>query len=371
MKKLKVVTVVGTRPEIIRLSAVISEMEKVFDHTLILTGQNYDPNLSSIFLEELGLNGPSVRLEIESNSTSSFVGKLISSIEEHFLRLKPDAVVILGDTNSGLSVITANKLGIPVYHLEAGNRSFDRNVPEEFNRRLIDHASDFNLVYSEHARRNLESEGIKSRSICLIGSPMFEVFKKYQQQIENSVILKDLKLKKSGYILVSMHRQENIDEKQRLATMLTTLQNLSKEFDAKIVVSTHPRTKSKIEAFGIEPDADILFMEPTGFFDYVNLQRNSLFVLSDSGSLPEEASILGFRGVAFRNSMERPEALEAGHVILSGLESEEVIRVAHYVMMKEVHISPISDYSIPDTSKRVTSFILSTIGQHKFWNGIR
>ncbi len=371
MKKLKVVTIVGTRPEIIRLSVVIEKLDKVFDHSLIHTGQNYDQNLNQIFLKDLGIKSNLIELEIDVKTPSQFIGHLISKLEDKLVSIKPDAVLILGDTNSGFSVITAKKLGIPVYHLEAGNRSFDSNVPEEFNRRLIDHASDFNLVYSEHARRNLESEGIDPRSICLIGSPMFEVSRKYAKQIQSSKILEKMNLNEAGYILVSMHRQENVDDTQRLKSMLSTLDELNKEFKVRIIVSTHPRTKSKLEDIDFERNSQVSFVEPLGFFDYIKLQTNSLLVVSDSGSLPEESSILGFRGLAFRNSMERPEALEAGHVILSGLNSDEVLRAARYQLSSDLHIAPIGDYSIEDTSKRVISFIFSTIGQYKFWKGLR
>jgi UDP-N-acetylglucosamine 2-epimerase (non-hydrolysing) len=280
-------------------------------------------------------------------------------------------VVILGDTNSALSGLIAKRKGIPIYHLEAGNRAFDQNVPEEINRRVIDHFSDFNLAYTSHAKENLIREGLSSRNLAVIGSPLREVIEVFRGKIESSRILTELKLKQGQYFLVSAHRQENVDNQYRLLDLIATLNEIAVNFSLPILVSTHPRTKSKLNALSIDINPLIMFHEPFSFIDYCKLQKESRLVLSDSGSVSEEAVILGCRAITIRNSMERPEALEAGSIILSGISSQGVLKAVEVIESGKTSKSPPLDYLIPDTSTRVINFITSTIFQHHYWSGIR
>jgi UDP-N-acetylglucosamine 2-epimerase (non-hydrolysing) len=370
MTKLKVTTIVGTRPEIIRMSEIVKKFDTFFEHRLIHTGQNPDPLLKDIFFKDLELRDPDLYFGGDHTSLGSFLSNLFVCIEKEFTSNMPDAVVILGDTNSALSAILAKRFGIPVYHLEAGNRSFDQNVPEEINRRIVDHTSDFNLVYTELARNNLIAEGIHPRKITLIGSPLNEIISIHKDKINNSRILENLKLKKNEYILVSAHRQENIDFKSRFNLFISTLEDISKFYRYPILVSTHPRTKKQIEINGISKDINIRFHEPFNFTDYNNLQKNAFIVLSDSGTISEESAMLGFKAITIRDSMERPEALEAGSIVMSGIKSEQVLQAIDLVLKNQTSPSVPVEYQVVDTSNRVLNFIISTVHQHTFWNSL-
>ena len=370
MKKLRITTIVGTRPEIIRMSEIIKKFDTLFDHRLIHTGQNPDPLLKDIFFKDLELREPDVYFGGDHNSLGSFLSNLFLGMEKELKRNKPDGVVILGDTNSALAAILAKRFGIPVYHLEAGNRSFDQNVPEEINRKIVDHTSDFNLVYTELARNNLLAEGIHPRKIALIGSPLNEVLTFHKARIENSKILSTLNLTKQGYILVSAHRQENIDFKSRFNNFIETLNLVSSTYRMPVLVSTHPRTKKQLDQKNIAKQSEIKFHDPFNFTDYNNLQKNALIVLSDSGTISEESAMLGFKAVTIRDSMERPEALEAGSIVMSGTKPENVIQAMEIVLNTDPVKNLPSEYLISDTSSRVLNYIVSTVNQHNFWNAL-
>lgn len=371
MSKTKVTTIVGTRPEIIRLSSIIKKFDKNFNHRLVHTGQNPDPNLKDVFFSDLGLRSPDLYFGGDHTSLGTFLATLFVEIEKELTQNRPDAVVILGDTNSALSAILAKRFGIPVYHLEAGNRSFDLNVPEEINRKIIDHASDFNLVYTTLARNNLIAEGIHPRKLALIGSPMMEVLSEHEEKINSSKILGKLNLLPKEYFLVSAHRQENVDLLSRLEILIDTLERVATEYGMPVLVSTHPRTRKKLQQLVGEENPHIIFHEPFGFIDYNHLQLNARMVLSDSGTISEEAAMLGFPAITLRDSMERPEALEAGSMVMTGIEQDHVIEAINLVEREGLgSIVPI-EYQIPDTSTRVANFLISTVHQYNFWNGIR
>jgi UDP-N-acetylglucosamine 2-epimerase (non-hydrolysing) len=302
------------------------------------------------------------------------LGDTLIKVEEIFAKHKPNGVAILGDTNSSIAAVLAKRMQIPVYHMEAGNRSFDENVPEETNRRMIDHVSDFNLPYSEHARRNLLNEGLHPQRILLTGSPMKEIFNYYKSDIDSSSILNSLKLKTNEYFLVSAHRQENVDSEIRLTNLLDSLTGISKTWNLPVIVSTHPRTRKQIQALkGFKDIPNVIFHEPFGFFDYNKLQINAKCVISDSGSISEESSILGFSAITIRDSMERPEALDAGSIIMTGLRKDEVLAGIEAVisMNKEFGQSVPQGYEVSDFSKRVMSFILGTVWRHHEWANLR
>jgi UDP-N-acetylglucosamine 2-epimerase (non-hydrolysing) len=370
LKKLKITTIVGTRPEIIRMSEMIKKFDIFFEHRLIHTGQNPDPLLRDIFFNDLGLRDPDLYFGGDHTSLAGFLSNLFIGMEKELIEFRPDAVVLLGDTNSALSAILAKRLGIPVYHLEAGNRSFDQNVPEEINRRIVDHTSDFNLVYTELARSNLIAEGIHPRKIALIGSPLNEVLELHKTKILKSQILNSLNLKKSEYILVSAHRQENIDFKGRFDNFIQTLKLVSSTYKLPILVSTHPRTKKQLDKMKITEQSEIRFHEPFNFTDYNNLQQNALIVLSDSGTISEESAMLGFKALTIRDSMERPEALEAGSIVMSGTKPENVIQAMEIVLKTDTVKNLPLEYLIKDTSSRVLNYIVSTVNQHNFWNAL-
>jgi UDP-N-acetylglucosamine 2-epimerase (non-hydrolysing) len=370
-KKLKIITVVGTRPEIIRLSRIFSVLDKYCEHILIHTGQNFDKNLKDLFFQSMNIRKPDLALSMNSLSLASQLAKIFEAVEEDVIRNRPDAVVILGDTNSGLSAIIVKRMGIPVYHLEAGNRSFDINVPEETNRKIIDHTSDFNLVYSESSRRNLLNEGLHPRNIALIGSPMKEVIEANRMEINASDILNDLQITDGEFILVSVHRQENTNKDARTIEFFDSLDQIATTFEIPVIVTTHPRTRQVIEKSQKTFDNRVKFLDPFDFYGYCKLQQKARVVLSDSGSLSEEAAILGFKAITLRDSMERPEAMETGTVIMSGLNFQaikEAIFVAETSKFKPV--SP-PEYEIQDSSERTVRFIVSTLGRHNFWTGKR
>jgi len=369
-----IVTIVGTRPEIIRLARLIPLLDETVNHIFVHTGQNTDPNLTEIFFSELKIRKPDYFLNVNTASLGSVLGDTLIKVEEIFAKHKPNGVAILGDTNSSIAAVLAKRMQIPVYHMEAGNRSFDENVPEETNRRMIDHVSDFNLPYSEHARRNLLNEGLHPRRILLTGSPMKEIFNHYKNDIDSSSILNSLKLKTNEYFLVSAHRQENVDSEIRLTNLLDSLTGISKTWNLPVIVSTHPRTRKQIQALkGFKDIPNLIFHEPFGFFDYNKLQINAKCVISDSGSISEESSILGFSAITIRDSMERPEALDAGSIIMTGLRKDEVLAGIEAVisMNKEFGQSVPQGYEVSDFSKRVMSFILGTVWRHHEWANLR
>jgi UDP-N-acetylglucosamine 2-epimerase (non-hydrolysing) len=376
-EKLKVVTVVGTRPEIIRLSRIIPLLDKHFHHILVNTGQNKDPMLSKVFFDELEIRTPDLYLDVDTSTLGAVLGDTLAKIEKVFLEHKPDAVLILGDTNSSISAVLAKRMHIPVYHMEAGNRSFDENVPEETNRRLVDHVSDFNLPYTEHARRNLLSEGLPPRRIMVSGSPMREVLDHYMSKIQASRILQTLDLEPQKYFLVSAHRQENVDSPERLKDLLETLQKVHETWGLPVMVSTHPRTRKQLESIsGYKQTKGVIFHEPFGFVDYNKLQLNAKCVLSDSGTISEEANILGFPAVTIRDSMERPEALESGGIVMTGLKAANVISGIRSVTedgssKKESPAQLPPGYEVTDCSNRVVRFMLSTASRHHEWAGVR
>lgn len=374
MKKLKVMTVVGTRPEIIRLSRTMDLLDKYLNQIIVHTGQNYDYELNEIFWTELELRKPDHFLNIDTSSLGTAVGDILRKTEEILKLEMPDAFLVLGDTNSSISAYIAKRMKIPVFHMEAGNRSFDLNVPEETNRKVIDHIADFNLVYTEHARRHLLSEGLQHRRIYLTGSPMKEVLEHYKHKINKSKALDALMLSKKKYFIVSTHREENVDNTENLKKILHILNMLAQEYDVPVIVSTHPRTRKRIESLEDQRlDKRIKFMKPFGFFDYVFLQKNALCTLSDSGTISEESSILNFPAISLRQSMERPEAQDVGSIILTGFNPEVIIQSVKLVIgeHKMRQINPLAnDYSITDTSWRVLKLVMGNTGLSNKWWGI-
>jgi UDP-N-acetylglucosamine 2-epimerase (non-hydrolysing) len=371
MSKLKVVTIVGTRPEIIRLSMLIPKLDKYTDHVFVHTGQNSDPKLNEVFFQDLELRQPDYYLNVDTSSMGAVMGDTMRKAEEVFLKEKPDAVMILGDTNSAIAAVVAERMHIPVYHMEAGNRSFDNNVPEELNRKMVDHVASFNLPYNDYSMRNLLNEGIHPRRIQKTGSPIAEIYGSYKNKIEASSILEEVKLSKDGYFLVSIHRQENVDLPARLELVLDCLRALRDHFGLPVLVSTHPRTKVRLAALSQENLDGIVFHEPFGYLDYNKLQANAFCVVSDSGTISEEASIIGFPAVSIRDSIERPEALETGAMVLTGLNVSNLIQSVELVRdQTAIPITP-EGYEITDFSDRVLKFVFSTARLHDAWSGIR
>lgn len=371
MSKLRITTILGTRPEIIRLSNIIEKLDELYEHRLVHTGQNSDAALSEVFFKELGLRKPDVHFVRAGNTLGDFLSYLFSNLQVEFDNHHPDAVLILGDTNSALSGILAKRMGIPVYHLEAGNRSYDANVPEEINRKVIDHLADFNLAYTENAKDNLIREGIHPRNVIVIGSPLNEVINNNLESISKSSALSLLALVEKEYFLVSAHRQENVDNPTRLGVLMEALNAVASRYKVPVIVSLHPRTRDRMTHSKINVNPLIRFHEPFGFFDYMRLQVSARAVISDSGSISEEAAILGFNAITIRNSMERPEALEAGTILLSGIEPDSVLEALQTVESVGLSRNIPRDYSIPDTSIRVVNFIGSTLRQHSYWSGLR
>jgi UDP-N-acetylglucosamine 2-epimerase (non-hydrolysing) len=370
LKKLKVVTIVGTRPEIIRLSMLIPKLDAHTDHVFVHTGQNSDPMLNKVFFDDLELRQPDYYLDVDTSSMGSVMGDTLRKAEEVFVKEKPDAVMILGDTNSAIAAVIAERMHIPVYHMEAGNRSFDLNVPEELNRKMVDHVASFNLPYNDYSMRNLLNEGIHPRKIQKTGSPIAEIYKHYQDQIEKSKALENLKLKQGEYILVSVHRQENVDSPERLSLVLECLRALRDRFSLPILVSTHPRTKARLANVANSDLKDIDFHEPFGYLDYNKLQMNAFCVVSDSGTISEESSIIGFPAVSIRDSIERPEALETGSMVLTGLNPTNLTQSVELVRaQKQISALP-KGYEISDFSDRVLKFVFSTARLHRNWDNL-
>lgn len=371
--RLKVMTVLGTRPEIIRLSRVIDLLDKHVDHVLVHTGQNSDFELNEIFFRDLQVRQPDHFLNISRESLGRILGEVLIKSEEVLKQEKPDAVLILGDTNSAFAAIIAKRMKIPVYHMEAGNRCFDFNVPEEMNRRIIDHTSDFNLVYTEHARRNLLAEGIHARRIYLTGSPMCEVLSHAEPGIEKSEILNELSLEPSKFILVSMHRAENVDIPDHLSSLLGVMNRLCDRYDMPVIVSTHPRTRQRLDAIDHSVHENIQFLKPFGYFDYVRLQMDAMCTLSDSGTISEESSMLGFPAVTMRTAMERPEAMDSGHIVLTGHDSDTIVQSIEYVVSSKLQNRQhtiAAEYRVANTSHRVLKLILGTAKLGHLWDGI-
>ena len=369
---MKVMTVVGTRPELIRLSRVIPRLDESVAHVLVHTGQNWDYRLNGIFFDEMSIRKPDHVLNIDTSSLGSVLGDTLHKTEEVLIREQPDAFLVLGDTNSTISVVIAKRMRIPVYHMEAGNRSFDENVPEETNRRLVDHVADFNLVYTEHARRNLIAEGLHPRRIMLTGSPMREVLDHYRPDIEASNVIGRLGLDKGRYFIVSAHREETVDAPERLGALLDCLTAVRDRWSEPVIVSTHPRTAQRLENLKHGVDlSHILFSEPFGFHDYNQLQLNAHCVLSDSGTISEESSILRFPAVTLRSSIERPEALDHGSIIMVDLDPGRVVAGIEAACADHLNTAAPKDYEASDCSIRVRNYILSTALEHRVWAGLR
>jgi len=361
---LKVMTIVGTRPEVIKLSRVIAELDRRLSHVLVHTGQNYDYELNQVFFDELGIRKPDHFLDCAGQSVADTIGNVIARADRVLAKEKPDALLLLGDTNSCLAVIAAKRRKVPVFHMEAGNRCFDERVPEEINRRLVDHLSDINLPYTEHARRYLLAEGLRPETVIKTGSPMREVLAHYEPLVRRSTALRRLKLAPGGYFLVSAHREENVDDARHFRDLLKSLEAVSKRYGRRIIVSTHPRTRERLAAMKRpRGKAAIEFLKPLGFPDYVKLQMNARCVLSDSGTLTEESSILGFPAVMIRQSHERPEGMDEATVIMAGLKPERVLEavelaIVHYAGNKRP-FRMAADYETTNVSRKVVRTILS------------
>lgn len=376
MNTVKLMTILGTRPEIIRLSRVMARLDQISHHIIVHTGQNYDYELNEVFFDELRVRKPDYFLGVGGGTLGEALGAILSETEKVLLKEKPNAVLILGDTNSSISAIMARRLKIPIYHMEAGNRSFDRNVPEETNRRLVDHIADFNLVYTEHARRHLLTEGLEHRRIYLTGSPMREVLEHHRSEIEASDVLSRLGLEAQGYFIASIHREENVDHKGRLHTLIDSLGELADVYDKPVIVSTHPRTQKRLTEAGASTNDRLQFLKPFGFYDYNHLQMNSLCAISDSGTIAEEASILGFPAITPRDAIERPESLDVGCIVMTGVNRPAIVRGVDLAIAlargRDMASIPVpDDYCITNTSERVTALILGTHHLSNEWDGIR
>jgi UDP-N-acetylglucosamine 2-epimerase len=363
---MKIMTIIGTRPEIIKMSRVIAELEKYVDHVLVHTGQNYDYELNEIFFENLGVKKPDYFLEVAGKSVAYTIGNIISKSDDIFEIEKPDAVLLYGDTNSCLSVISAKRRKIPVFHFEAGNRCFDQRVPEELNRKVLDHLSDINFPLTEHARRYLLAEGVKPDTIIKPGSPMKEILDFHNIEIEGSTILEQLNLEKNKYFIVSAHREENIDSEENFNNLLDSLNSIAKKYKFPIIVSTHPRTKFKLESLNRNDlNPLIQFLKPMGFFDYNKMQQNAFCVISDSGTISEESSILDFPAITIRQAHERPEGMDEGTLIMTGLKSERVLQSINVVVQQSKYKSRptkiVYDYNVDNFSIKVTRAVLSYV----------
>jgi len=362
MAKLKLMTIIGTRPEIIRLSEVIRCADRYFDHILVHTGQNYDYELNQIFFSDLGLRAPDVFLDSPGATLGETMGNIIAKSYTVLSEHKPDALLILGDTNSALSAISAKRLKVPIFHMEAGNRCFDQNVPEEINRKIVDHISDINLPYTEHSRRYLLAEGFRKEHIFVTGSPMPEVLNKHMTAIKVSKVLEELDLVSGEYILVSAHREENIDREETFLSLMEALNHIAQRYNLPVVYSTHPRTKKFIAERGFVFHPLVRSLPPFGFIDYNHLQMNGFCVLSDSGTLSEESAILGFPGILIRTSTERPEVLDKGSIVIGGIKAKDIEQAIDVVRaMKENNETPSMppDYMDTNVSMKVVKIIQS------------
>lgn len=359
---MKVMTIVGTRPELIKTSRLIDELDRVTDHVLVHTGQNSDYELNRVFFEDLAIREPDHYLDVATGDVASTIANVIVRSDDVFERERPDALVLYGDTNSCLAIIAAKRRKIPVFHLEAGNRCFDQRVPEELNRTIVDHLSDVNVALSEHARRNLLAEGCRSDSIFVMGSPMWEILEHHRTAIEASTATSRHGLASGGFLLVSAHREENIDSDRQFSGLLDVLDALAGHFDAPVLVSTHPRTRRRLDASGHHPDDRVSFVPPLGFVDYVRLQLDAICVVSDSGTIAEESSMLGFPAVTLRQAHERPEGIDSGAFLVSDLVPERVldaVRIAIDQHERDPGRRPIADYEVTDFARRVSRLIIS------------
>jgi len=362
MAKLKVMTILGTRPEIIRLAETIKCCDRYFDHILVHTGQNWDYTLNQVFFDDLGLRAPDYYLDSVGKNLGETMGNIIAKSYELIAEVKPDAVLVLGDTNSALSAISAKRLKTPIFHMEAGNRCWDWNVPEMVNRTIVDHISDINLPYTEHSRRYLLNEGVDGKTIFVTGSPMREVLKQNMDKIESSNVLERLNLKKDNYILVSAHREENIDNEKNFMSLMTAINNIAEKYQMPVIYSTHPRSMKFIEQRNFKFHPLVQNLKPFGFFDYNKLQKNAYCVLSDSGTLSEESAMLGFNGVLIRTSTERPEVLDKGTIVLGGITTETINQAIELVVsMANNHEEVVmaEDYADTNVSVKVVKIIQS------------
>lgn len=365
MKKLKLMTIVGTRPEIIKMSAIIKKSDKYFNHVLVHTGQNYDYNLNEVFFKDFGLREPDYYLGVVGNNIGETMGNVISKSYNLMVEVKPDAVIVLGDTNSCLSIIAAKRLKIPIFHMEAGNRCKDENLPEEVIRRIVDVTSDINLCYSEHARRYILSSGVKPEYSFVVGSPMAEVLSEVRSQIENSTILEELHLEPNKYILLSAHREENIDIEENFMSLMRSVNELANYYNFPILYSCHPRSEKMIERRGFEFDNRVIKHKPFGFFDYNKLQKNAFCVVSDSGTLPEEAAFFHFPAVSIRTSTERPEAMDKGGFIIGSISSESVCQAVDLATSMHENgedLCLVPEYADTNVSSKVVRLIQSYVG---------
>lgn len=363
---LKVLTLVGTRPELIKMSRVIVAMDRHFNHILVHSGQNFDYELNQVFFDDLEIRKPDYFLNVASDTVAKTIANVLVNIDEVLEKEKPDAMLIYGDTNTCLAVISAKRKKIPVFHMEAGNRCFDERVPEELNRKVVDHLSDINIVLTEHARRYLLQEGLRPETIFKSGSHMKEVLDYYKPKIQKSSILNDLNLKEKNYFLVSIHREENVDNEENLLEMIQSLRDLVSAYQVPVIVSTHPRTKKRIESYGIKESDGIRFLKPFGFLDYIHLQLNAKCVVSDSGTITEESAILKFPAITIRNTHERPEGMDSGVLILSGLKSSEVlesVKISLDIHSKKGFLKEdVNDYFVDDVSSKIVNLVQSYTG---------
>lgn len=372
IQKLKVMTIVGTRPEIIRLSEIIKKFDRYFNHILVHTGQNYDYSLNQQFFDELGLRNPDFYLNAVGANLGETMGNMIAKSYDLLVAEKPDALLILGDTNSALSAISAKRLHIPIFHMEAGNRCFDENLPEEINRRIVDHISDVNLPYTEHARRYLLSEGVRKEHIYVTGSPITEVLTKNLDNIQKSDVLERLGLEPQKYFILSSHREENIDNEENFFSLMNAINTLAETYKMPIIYSVHPRSQKMIAKRGFEFNPLVRKMEPFGFFDYNKLQKNAFCVISDSGTVPEEASIMNFPAISIRTSTERPESLDKGNIVIGGITGKEILQAVQ--LTRDMYtggeeIIQVPDYTDTNISSKVVKIIQSYTGivNHVIW----
>jgi UDP-N-acetylglucosamine 2-epimerase (non-hydrolysing) len=363
---MKVMTILGTRPEIIKMSCVIEELDRYTEHILVHTGQNYDYELNEIFFSGMGIRRPDVFLEAAGEKAAETIGNVIIKSDEIIKKYKPDAILLYGDTNSCLSVISAKRNKVPVFHMEAGNRCFDQRVPEELNRKVVDHLSDINMTLTEHARRYLIAEGIPPETIIKTGSSMKEVLRRQKKSIEKSDILTRLGLTKGGYFVVSAHREENIDSSENLADLLESINVIAEKFNRRIIFSTHPRTRKKLETKQFQFSRLVEFMKPLGFADYIQLQMNAFSVISDSGTITEEASLLGFPAITIRQAHERPEGMDVGTLIMTGLRAKDIVDSINIVTGQHRNNKTenclVPDYDVDNVSQKVVRIIMSYTG---------
>lgn len=359
---MKVMTIVGTRPEIIKLSTTIKELDKYTEHILVHTGQNYDYELNEIFFKDLGLREPDVYMNAAGENAAETIGNVIIKSDELIKKYQPDAILLYGDTNSCLSVISAKRNKVPVFHMEAGNRCFDERVPEEINRKVVDHLSDINMTLTEHARRYLISEGLRPETVIKTGSSMKEVLNECKENIDNSDVLERLNLEKGKYFVLSAHREENVDNPRNFKALIESINAVAEEYKMPIIFSAHPRTRKKIEAEGIIFSDYVKYMKPLGFNDYNKLQQNAFCVISDSGTITEESSIMGFPAITIRQAHERPEGMDEGTLIMSGVDKEDVLDAIKVVtdVDKKPHI--VNDYDVDHVGMKVVKIIMSYTG---------